>query len=249
MSLAAGVALLMCVSATAYAETTVVDERSIATCVPVYVNGLRVEPVNGQHHLVLSREDGIVINGVPYMPVTPFPKYVPAVKADGFHYAVDGAHRAANAAYEAGEGRDAAKEAMVAFWRREFGDDLAVTQTGEYDFRLEYKGQSVGVTVTNEDGYHPENQAVDNFKAVQSRFDMIAQSIGEGYLVLAGQAYARIIQPGDIGRALKEIDALAKSEKVIPLIDQARYEGEWIVDGKYRLSASIINDLVSSRDR
>ncbi len=108
---------------------------------PVYVNGQRLNPRDGGHRVAVSREEGLTIDGVLYLPLWQAEPYVPAVRSDGMHYAADGANRVANAVLEAGGTREAARQAMIDFWQREFGDSLTVVPTGPWTFDLTYRGQ------------------------------------------------------------------------------------------------------------
>ncbi len=176
---------------------------------PVYVNGQRLDPRDGGHRVAVSREEGLTIDGVLSLPLWKAPPYVPAVRSDGMHYAADGAHRAANAVLEAGGTRETARQAMIDFWHREFGDSLTVVPTGRWTFDLTYRGQTLGTSVVDIEGYHPEKWDKDNFGVLLSTYHETIRYIERGYLLVCGRGYFRTIQPADAHVAMRDLAAVA----------------------------------------
>jgi hypothetical protein len=225
---------------------------SVSSTLPIFVNGQRLEPRDGVHRISVSRETGLMIDAVLYMPVQYFPPYVPSVRADGMHYACEAAWRAGGAVFDSTGNRETARDAMLAFWKREFGDSLVVIQKSEWDFELSMPGQPgspVMLSLACFDGYHPECQLTDNFQAVAARYHEIVDSLNRGCLLLPGQGYEVSILPADAPQALEEIEArLRQPRPAFSMVgDELIYAGWKILDGKYVLDSPTVRDLLGYR--
>ncbi len=225
-------------------------ESDVSTFVPsdlpVYVSGQRLDPREGGHRVAVSREKGLTIDGVLYLPLWKAAPYVPAVRSDGMHYAADGANRAANAVLEAGGTREAARQAMIDFWQGEFGDSLTVVPTGPWTFDLTYRGQTLGKSVVGIEGYHPEKQEPDNFRFLTSTYHQIVSEIAQGFLVVCGSGYFYWISRADTPAAMESLENVASRARPIRTVNgKAIYETQYLVDGAYGLSSSAVADFVA----
>jgi hypothetical protein len=241
----------LCATLTANAS----DELStrVPCDLPILVNGQRLDPCDGVHNISLSRQTGLMVDGVLCIPVTQSPRYVPAVRSDGMYYLVDAGNRAADAAFDSTGNRQAAKEAMLAFWDREFGDSLIVTQRGEWDFEIAFRDHpqlQIIMSLACFDGYHPECQSPDNFDAIEGLYEELCDYLAKGFLVLCGHGGIHPILRADARQALEEIRALQSNPPPGSTIgDRLVYGRVELVGGKYVLGTSEVADLVGYSNR
>ncbi len=237
------VAWALAVAASAQVPDTM--NEFVPSNLPVYVNGQRLDPRDGGHRAAVSREGGLTIDGVLYLPLWTASAYVPAVRPDGMHYASEGSQLAATAVLDAGGSREAARQAMIDFWRREFGDSLTVVPRGPWEFDLTFRGQTLsGVTVTRE-GYRPEKWMKDNFPVLQSNYRETIKYLKKGYLLVCGEGYFLRVKPGDAATAKNSLSRVAARAKPAYVVGgRTIYETQYLVDERYGLTTSAVEDFV-----
>ncbi len=242
--------VLACIAALSVGALAAPESTSIPSNLPIYVNGRSITPHDGGHTVSLDRESGVVIDGVVYLPVTKTPPFVEPVKSDGMHYVQHIGMLAATKELASGGAREDARRSMIERWRQEFGDEVTWSQdpSDKYQLFVTFQGQSLMMTVPQDAGYHPEEQAPDNFEGLESQYRELVTVLQTGALVLCGQTYMEVIAPSDAAQALKELRSLPNQPKTRTMVgSETVFASITLVGEKYVLTNSIVRDLMAHR--
>lgn len=226
----------------------------VPNALPVFIDGRRVDAVNGGHTVTVNHVDGILVDGVVYMtlPEVPPPPQ-PATLADGFgHYVIARAAELAIDAMKKGASPAEARRIMLDFWAQ-YPDSIEIV-AGEHSAEVTYRssGRKLYVEFPGPMPKHPPRRPTP-FELVVDKAEFLVDLLRRGELVIqhadpSGGADWMGVRREDATRALEDLSHVAARAEVLGRDgDKIVYKNMPIAGGKYRLPGYFVADFVRSQ--
>ena len=215
---------------------------------PVFIDGRRIDPVDGGHTVVVSHSDGILVDGVVYMPVPEDPPEPEPVKLeDGFdYYVLVKPGELGRDAIKNGASPEEARQIMLDFWAQ-YADSVEVV-AGEWSADVTYLGDIIGVPFPQP---IPENMPPrpTPFERLLGPAERLVGELNAGYLVLRSGACMVRIGSNDAAQAVDELARVPDRAEVWGYLDdEVVYRGVPIVNGMYGLCPTMVKDLIRNQE-
>lgn len=229
---------------------------------PIFFCGKRIDPVNGGHTVTLSKEEGMLIDGIVYernvkieralQNYLRYPELRAKIEDGFFHYVVSEGGLIGWESVLRGESPEEAKKVMMDFWAQ-YSDSLEVIPYGD-DFTLRYKDHEVFTSLPKlPKGWTPEDvinyTRPDYFHRilVPMAAEMV-QYLKDGNLVFCCKGVDCTISAEDAHSVLEEIKTIKDHAETDGYLGgEAVYKGYPLLGGKYRLGPITVGDLIKSQ--
>ena len=229
---------------------------------PIFFCRKRIDPVNGGHTVTLSKEDGMLIDGIVYernvkiertlQNYLRYPELRAKIENGFFHYVVSEGGLIGWESVLRGESREETKKAMMDFWAQ-YSDSLEVIPSDD-DFTLRYRDHEVFTSLPKlPKGWTPEdvmNYTRPDFfhRILVPMATEMVQYLKDGNLVFCCKGVDCTISAEDAHSVLEEIKTIKDHAEIDGYLGgEAVYKGYPLLGGKYRLDPITVGDLIKNQ--